>query len=315
MQHVSRSRISRPKNLRPGNFRTDLVLQVFIYACITGLSLAIILPCLNILALSFNDGADAARGGISFWPRVFSLDNYREVFRDGKVMRAYRITLLRTVAGTLGKLICTAMAAYAVKNKNLPGRRFINFFITFTMLFGGGVIPTYIQYARLGLINNFWVYVVPSLVDVIHLMMIRTAFETIPDSLEESAKLDGCGYFVCFIRIILPLSKAVIAVVALFTAVGHWNDWFAGAFYMTSDKNWPVATVLRQMLQRAMDVSRADPNTALSLTTLLSREGHIVTSDSLKMSTVVISTVPILCIYPFVQKYFTKGVMIGAVKG
>ncbi|MDR2177921.1 MAG: ABC transporter permease subunit, partial [Treponema sp.] len=135
------------------------------------------------------------------------------------------------------------------------------------------------------------------------------------DSLEESAKLDGCGYFICFTRIVLPLSKAVIAVVALFTAVGHWNDWFAGAFYMTSDKNWPVATVLQQMLQRAIDVSRIDPATTLSLTTLLAREGSVVTSDSLKMSTVVISTVPILCIYPFVQKYFTKGVMIGAVKG
>ncbi|MDR1904382.1 MAG: carbohydrate ABC transporter permease [Treponema sp.] len=293
----------------------EILLQVFIYGCIVFLSLAIILPCLNILALSLNDGADAARGGVSFWPRAFSLANYREVFRDGKVMRAYRITLARTVVGTLGKLVFTAMAAYALKNKNLPGRKLINFFITFTLLFGGGVIPTYIQYARLGLINSFWVYVVPSLVDVIHLMMIRTAFETIPDSLEESAKLDGCGYFLSFVRIVLPLSKAVIAVVALFTAVGHWNDWFAGAFYMTSDKNWPVATVLQQMLQRAMDAAKADPNTTLSLTTLLARERNIVTSDSLKMSTVVISTVPILCIYPFVQKYFTKGIMIGAVKG
>ncbi|MDR2176556.1 MAG: carbohydrate ABC transporter permease, partial [Treponema sp.] len=199
---------------------TESMLRVFIYACVIGLSLVIILPCLNILALSLNDGADAARGGISFWPRAFSMSNYREVFRDGKVMRAYRITLARTVVGTLGKLVFTAMAAYAVKNKNLPGRKAINFFITFTMLFGGGLIPTYIQYARLGLINNFFVYVVPSLVDVIHLMMIRTAFETIPDSLEESAKLDGCGYFICFTRIVLPLSKAVIAVVALFTAVG-----------------------------------------------------------------------------------------------
>jgi putative aldouronate transport system permease protein len=291
---------------------TEKALQCFIYTCIVLLSLAIILPCLNILALSFNDGADASRGGISFWPRYFSLDNYKEVFKDGKVMRAYRITLTRTVVGTLLKLIFTTLAAYALKNKQLPFRKQINIFITFTMLFGGGLIPTYILYARLHLINTFWVFVVPRLVDVIHLMMIRTAFETIPESLEESAKLDGCGYFTSFLRIVLPLSKAVIAVVALFSAVSHWNDWFDGAFFMTSDKLWPVATVLQQMLQR---VSAAGMSETLSLQALLAREGRLVTSDSLKMATVVISTVPILCIYPFVQKYFAKGVMIGAVKG
>jgi putative aldouronate transport system permease protein len=291
---------------------TEKLLQFFIYTCIVLLSLAIILPCLNILALSFNDGADASRGGIGFWPRHFSLDNFIEVFKDGKVMRAYRITLARTVIGTLLKLTFTTLAAYALKNKQLPFRKQINIFITFTMLFGGGLIPTYILYARLHLINSFWVFVVPSLVDVIHLMMIRTAFETIPESLEESAKLDGCGYFKSFLQIVLPLSKAVIAVVALFTAVSHWNDWFAGAFYMTSDKMWPVATVLQQMLQR---VTAAGMSETPNLQALLVRERRMVTSDSLKMAAVVISTVPILCIYPFVQKYFAKGVMIGAVKG
>ena len=294
-----------------GKNQSEKPLQFFVYFCVILLSLAIILPCLNILALSFNDGRDAARGGVSFWPRVFSIQNYIEVFRDGKVMRAYRITIARTVVGTIMKLAITAMAAYALKFKALPFRRPINFFITFTMLFGGGVIPTYILYARLNLINNFWVYVLPRLVDVIHLMMIRTAFETIPDSLEESAKLDGCGYFMSFLRIVLPLSKAVIAVVALFTAVAHWNDWFDGAFFMTSDREWPVATVLQQMLNRVVSLSRETTN----LTALLAREQRAVTSDSLKMATVVISTLPILCIYPFVQKYFTKGVMIGAVKG
>ena len=275
------------------------------------LSLAILLPCLNILAISFNDGRDAARGGISFWPRVFSLDNFKEVFRDGKVMRAYRITIMRTVVGTLMKLALTTMAAYALKHRTLPFRRSINFLITFTMLFGGGLIPTYILYVKLNLINSFWVYVLPRLVDVIHLMMIRTAFDTIPDSLEESARLDGCGQFTCFVRIVLPLSKAVIAVVALFTAVSHWNDWFDGAFFMTSDRMWPVATVLQQMLNRVQTLNRETTN----LAALLAQEARAVTSDSLKMATVIVSVVPILCVYPFVQKYFTKGVMIGAVKG
>jgi putative aldouronate transport system permease protein len=292
---------------------SEKALQVFVYTCVTLLSLAIILPCLNILALAFNDGADAARGGVTFFPRFFTLENFVEVFKDGKVTSAYRITVARTVIGTLLKLAITAMAAYALKNRGLPFRTQINFFITFTMLFSGGVIPTYILYARLKLVNSFWVYVLPRLVDVIHLMMIRTSFESIPDSLEESAKLDGCSYFVSFIRIVLPLSKAVIAVVALFTAVSHWNDWFAGAFYMTSSRLWPVATVLQQMLERAMAATQS--NELTNLTALLVRQRVTVTSDSLKMATVVISTVPILCVYPFVQKYFTKGVMIGAVKG
>ena len=297
--------------MKKAKYKSERLLLFFIYFCIILLSLAIILPCLNILALSFNDGRDASRGGVSFWPRVFSLDNFREVFRDGKVMRAYRVTISRTVIGTFLKLVFTAMAAYALKFKILPFRRPINFLITFTMLFGGGLIPTYILYARLGLINNFWVYVLPRLVDVIHLMMMRTAFETIPDSLEESAKLDGCGYFRSFLQIILPLSKPVIAVVALFTAVGHWNDWFEGAFFMTSDREWPVATVLQQMLNRVTSLT----GEVMDLSTLLAREARAVTSDSLKMATVIISTLPILCVYPFVQKYFTKGVMIGAVKG
>jgi len=297
--------------MKKAKYRSERLLQVVTYFCVILLSLMIILPCLNILALSFNDGRDASRGGVSFWPRVISLENYIEVFKDGKVMQAYRITLARTIAGTVLKLVFTAMAAYALKFKLLPLRRSINFFITFTMLFSGGIIPAYILYARLNLINNFWVYVLPRLVDVIHLMMIRTAFEAIPESLEESAKLDGCGYFRSFVQIILPLSKAVIAVVALFTAVSHWNDWFDGAFYMTSDREWPVATVLQQMLNRVASLSKETTN----LSALLAREARAVTSDSLKMATVVISIVPILCIYPFVQKYFTKGVMIGAVKG
>lgn len=290
---------------------TDRLIQGFIYLVVIALCLLIIIPCINVLALSFNDGADAAKGGIYFWPRVFTLDNYKEVFADGKIMKSYGITIARTFIGTSLSLIVTTLAAFALKEEKLPGRKIITMLITFTMLFGGGMIPTYIQYKNLHLLNSFWVYVIPGMVGVANLLMVRTFFESIPDSLEESAKLDGCGYFKIYTQIVLPLSKPVLAVVGLYTAVGHWNDWFAGAFYMNSSKLWPVQTVLQQMLSRAM-ASSQEVKTASQA---IAQANSAVTSDSLKMAAVVITTVPILCIYPFAQKYFAKGAMIGAVKG
>ena len=305
-------RIITPKKNKIKQSLGDRIIQGFIILVILALCLVIILPCINVLALSLNDGADAAKGGVYFFPRVFTLENFKQVFSDGSIMRAYKYTILRVVIGTLLTLIVTSLAAFALKEKDLPGVKVITILITFTMLFGGGMIPTYVQYKNLHLINNFWVYVVPSLVSVAYLLMMRAYFEGIPASLEESAKLDGCGYFGIYGRIILPLSKPVIAVIGLYTAVNHWNDWFSGAFYMTSNEKWPVQTVLQQMLARAMSASQKD---ITSVAQALVQGASTVTSDSLKMAAVVITTVPILLIYPFVQKYFASGIMIGAVKG
>ena len=305
-------RIITPKKNKIKQSLGDRIIQGFIILVILALCLVIMLPCINVLALSLNDGADAAKGGVYFFPRVFTLENFKQVFSDGSIMRAYKYTILRVVIGTLLTLIVTSLAAFALKEKDLPGVKVITILITFTMLFGGGMIPTYVQYKNLHLINNFWVYVVPSLVSVTYLLMMRAYFEGIPASLEESAKLDGCGYFGIYGRIILPLSKPVIAVIGLYTAVNHWNDWFSGAFYMTSNEKWPVQTVLQQMLARAMSASQKD---ITSVAQALVQGASTVTSDSLKMAAVVITTVPILLIYPFVQKYFASGIMIGAVKG
>lgn len=305
-------RIITPKKNKIKQSLGDRIIQGFIILVILALCLVIILPCINVLALSLNDGADAAKGGVYFFPRAFTFENFKQVFSDGSIMKAYKYTILRVVIGTLLTLIVTSLAAFALKEKDLPGVKVITILITFTMLFGGGMIPTYVQYKNLHLINNFWVYVVPSLVSVTYLLMMRAYFEGIPASLEESAKLDGCGYFGIYGRIILPLSKPVIAVIGLYTAVNHWNDWFSGAFYMTSNDKWPVQTVLQQMLARAMSASQKD---ITSVAQALVQGASTVTSDSLKMAAVVITTVPILLIYPFVQKYFASGIMIGAVKG
>lgn len=290
----------------------DKTVSIVTYVVVIALCLLILLPCLNVLALSFNDGKDAARGGVYFWPRIWTLQNYREVFQDGSLVNAYKITIARTVIGTLMSLIVTSFAAFALNQTELPGRKLITFLITFTMLFGGGTIPTYIQYNELGLLDTFWVYVIPSLVSVTYLIMMRSFFDGLPYALQEAAKLDGCGYFGIFFRIMLPLSKPVLAVVGLYTAVNHWNDWFAGAFYMTSDKLWPVQTVLQQMLSRAMSASSQQID---NVSAAIAASKSAVTTDSLKMAAVVITTVPILCVYPFVQKYFAKGTLIGAIKG
>ena len=239
----------------------DQALQILIYLIIIALCLIILLPCLNVVALAFNDGADAARGGVWFWPRQFTMDNFKEVFKDGSITTAYVITIARTVIGTFLSLMVTTLAGYALKQEDL--------------------------------------------------LMVRTFFEGIPDSLEESAKLDGCGFFQTYLKIMLPLSKPVIAVVGLYTAVNHWNDWFAGAFYVNDTKLWPVQTVLQQMLTKAMNSQQE----VTSVAQALAHNTVSVTSDSLKMAAVVVTTVPILCVYPFVQKYFAQGAMIGAVKG
>ncbi len=272
---------------------------------------SIVLPFINIFSLAFNDGKDAARGGIYFWPRLVTLQNFAEVFKDSQIINAYKITIARTVLGTLLSLVLMTMSAFVLKVKTLPGRNFFTLAIAVTMLFSGGLIPTYIQYNRLNLVNNFWIYIIPGSISAYYLIMIRTFYDTIPDSLEESAKLDGCGYFRSYIHIILPLSKPIIAVIGLYCAVNHWNDWFSGAFYQRSSKMWPVQTVLQQMLNKAM----ASTEETTTIGKLIAANANTVTSDSLKMAAVVVTMTPILCVYPFIQKYFAKGVMIGAIKG
>jgi len=290
---------------------TEKFFHILIIVLLLALSLSIIFPFLNIIALSFNGGKDAAKGGIYFWPRAFTLDNYKEVFSDNSIINAYKITISRTVIGTALSLFFTAMAAYALKCKTLPGRKFIMLMIVFTMLFSGGVIPYYMLIKAVHLKNNYLVYIIPGLYSAWNIIMMRTFFESIPNSLEESARLDGCGYFGTFFRIIIPLSKPVIAVVGLFCAVGHWNDWFTGAFYVTAKDLIPVSTLLQQMLSNQQKMSSLISNSPMAA----SRAKMLVTGDSLKMATVVVTTLPIMCVYPFIQKYFAKGAMIGAVKG
>ncbi len=273
---------------------------------------AIILPFLNIWALSFNSGKDAERGGIYFWPRLWSIDNYKEVFISANVGTAFAISIFRTVVGTIASVVLTAMAAYALKSKTLPGVRIFTMVIFFTMLFGGGIIPYYMLLKSLHLTNNIWVYVIPGLYSAWNLIIIRTFFQQIHPSLEESARIDGYNDFSIFWRIIWPLSRPVVAVIALFNAVGHWNDWFTGAFYVRSADLRPLSTLLQEMLTRAEAMRDVLSQAAGSRFDMLDRIQ--ITGDSLKMATIIVVVTPIIIIYPFVQRYFAKGVMIGSMK-
>ena len=285
--------------------------KVFNIVIVTLLCLTIILPFLNIFALSLNDGTDAQRGGIYFFPREFSFENYIEVFKQSTILNALGISLFRTIVGTIISVLLTAMAAYALKSKTLPGRKSITFFIFFTMLFSGGIVPYYLVLTELNLTNTIWVYIIPSLYSVWNILIMRTFFQAIPDSIEEAARIDGCSEFQIFLKIIMPMSKPVIATIGLFNAVAHWNDWFSGSFYVRDAGLKPLATLLQEMLTRQAAMADALLRNSGAYAAL---EKVTVTGDSLKMATIILVVLPIIMIYPFVQKYFVKGVNIGSMK-
>ncbi|MFL1677118.1 carbohydrate ABC transporter permease [Paenibacillus dendritiformis] len=283
------------------------------YALLLLLCLSIILPTLNVLALALNVGTDAAKGGIYFWPRQFTLDNFKEVFSQSNIVNGFFISVFRTIVGTFLSVLLTAMAAYALKSKTLPGQKQITFFVFFTMLFSGGLIPYYIVLKELHLTNSIWVYIVPALYSVWNMMIMRSFFQQVPEGLEEAARIDGCSDIGIFIRIILPTSKPVIAAISLFNAVGHWNDWFTGTFYVRDPNLKPLSTVLQEMLTKQQALTETLMNTAGSLQMDMLDKMQ-VTGTSLKMATIIIVITPIVLVYPFLQKYFAKGVMIGSMK-
>lgn len=275
--------------------------------------LAIILPFLNVLAISFNSGVDAQKGGITFWPREWSIENYIEVFKQDNLVNGLFISIFRTVVGTLVGVALMSMAAYAMTIKTLPGRKAITFFVFFTMLFSGGTVPYYLVLTQLNLTNTIWVYIIPSLYSVTNILLLRTSFNQLPMAVIEAARIDGCSEFKIFRSIVIPISKPVIATISLFTAVGHWNDWYSGSFFVRDASLKPLATLLQEMLTRQAalsDILLRNSGT-LAYTQL---DKITVTSESLQMATIIIVMLPMIAIYPFIQKYFVKGITVGSIK-
>ena len=267
------------------------------------MALLCILPLWNLLAISFSGKSAANSGAVTFWPIDFTPLAYVKTFNNNNFIRSMIIAFLRTSFGTLLSMFVITTAGYAL-SKEFRGRTPLMWFFVFTMLFGGGLIPSYMVNVSLGLKNNFLVYILPGPFGCYNLILIMNFFKSIPKSLEEAALIDGASFFTVLRKIYLPLSKAGLATVALFIMVGYWNEWFTGILYMSDTKNYPLASFLQVIVVQGnnQDLS-LDPASALAMS-----------ERTIKAAQVFIGALPILLVYPFLQKYFVKGIVMGAVK-
>lgn len=265
-------------------------------------------PVLNTVALSFNNGIDAVRGGIHLVPRVFSLQNYKTVLNQQNIITGAYISVARTVIGTLLALAANALLAYVVSRKRFLFRSQLSLFWVITMYVSGGMIPTLILYRNLGLTNSFWVYVIPGMISVFNMLVLRTYMEGLPDGLEESAQIDGANDFTIFVRIISPLCKPVYATVALFVAVGQWNSWFDVMLY--NRLNTQYTTLQYELMKLLSSVMQQGG----SATAGAQGAAAAVTPVTVRAAATVVTMLPIICLYPFLQRYFVTGMTIGSVK-
>lgn len=287
---------------------SDVIYYSIVYVVMFLLLIIILYPLIYIVSSSFSSPAAVSTGKVVLWPVDLSLEGYIAVFKDADVWIGYRNTLIYTLGGTAVNVVMTLMCAYPLSRKGMPFRGFFTFMFTFTMLFSGGMIPTYITMKNLGLINNPLVMILPGAIGVQNLIISRSFMQSsIPGELLEASQIDGCSDFKYFFSCVLPLSTSNIAVITLYYAVGHWNAYFSAFIYLTSRHLFPLQVFLREILL----LSQVDQDS------IMAEGGGQVQglSDVLKFSLIVVATVPILCLYPFVQRFFTKGVMVGSLKG
>ncbi|MDD5936349.1 MAG: carbohydrate ABC transporter permease [Clostridiales bacterium] len=285
----------------------DKVFYVFLAIFMILFVIITLYPVLNTLALSFNDGTDALRGGIYLWPRKWSIKNYISVFeRDSLKVGAY-ITVFRTIIGTLLALVANAVLAFIISRKRFLFKKSLSLFWVITMYVNGGMIPTFVLYKNLGLTNSFLVYVIPGMFSAFNMLVIRTFMHGIPESLEESAQLDGAGYTTVFVKIISPLCKPVYATIALFVAVYQWNSWFDAMLYNRMKAN------LTTLQYELMKLLAAVTNKSSSLEAMKNSAGSVQPA-TVRAAATIITMAPIICIYPFLQRYFVTGLTLGGVK-
>ena len=294
-------------NLTTGSQRIFNVFNVIVLAL---LAVITFYPFWYVLVASFHVGSDFVTGGVYFWPRDFTLENYERAFRDPRIFQSLQISLARTAIGVAVGIVFTSLVAYACTVKTLPGRVGFIFFWYFTTIFGGGLIPYFILLRNLGLNTSFWLYIIPGVFSFFNFLLMRVYFDTIPEELRESAMMDGAGHTRVLFQIYWPLSMPIIATLILFIGVGHWNDWFTAAFFQSRTELFPAATVLQRLLSEASPAAMREEG-QYSVQDVM----RTFTPMSLRMAFVMILTMPIVALYPFLQKYFVKGVMIGAIKG
>ena len=281
------------------------VFDIINYFILLLLVLITLYPFLYILFASLSDPLKVLqRGSLLLWPEGFNTGAYKMVFKNPMILTGYKNTIIYVVAGTAINILMTSFGAYVLSRKDLYGRRFFMFMIAFTMFFSGGLIPLYLLINQLNMVNTVWAIIIPSAISTWNLIVMRTSFEAIPDSMFESAKIDGGNDFTILFRIILPLSMPIVAVMILFYSVGQWNSRFGAMIYLRERELYPLQLILREILIT---------NSVDSMTAGLGGDIEPI-AENIKYATVMIATVPILMVYPFLQKYFVKGVMIGAIK-
>ncbi|NWL90318.1 MULTISPECIES: carbohydrate ABC transporter permease [unclassified Paenibacillus] len=289
---------------------TEYIFDASLYLFLTGIFIVTFYPFWNILVISLNDATDTLRGGLYFWPREITFDSYRTIFRNPEIWSAIKVTALRTVIGTAISIFCISMLAYVLSKRQLLGWRFFSLFFVFTMYFGGGLIPTYMIIKSLGLIDSFWVFIFPGLIGVFLMILVRTFIEQLPGEIEESAKIDGANDLHIFFRIIMPLCVPVLATIGLFLAIGHWNSWYDSYIYTYKPELKTLQAVMVKILNQFQTASMMSDAQQLAK----SNTRMPVSSESIRMAVTMVATLPIILVYPFVQKYFVKGIMMGAIK-
>ena len=284
--------------------------KALIYLILTMLCATIVVAFWHLLNLSLSPSHIATKGGLLLYPKELTWDNYARVVGNRYIWMGYKNTLIRTVIGTVLQLFFTAMGAYVLSKRFFPHRTFWTFFIIFTMFFSGGLIPNYLLVKDLGLLNTYSSMILPGLSSAYNMVIIRNYVQSLPEEIEESCLIDGAGRFRIFLQFVLPLSKPILATVALWLVVGHWNSWFDVLIYISDDTKFTLQIVLRRIIltgsKEILDTSAAANAAEIE---------SVVSSEGLKAACIFVTTFPILCAYPFVQKFFVKGIMIGSLKG
>ena len=285
------------------NISSEKVFDIVNNLLLVLIAVIIVVPLWNIVISSFSSGKALAEGGFVFFPKEYSLENYRTVLRDSSIWKSYLISIAKTVIGVITHLFFCSMVAFAMSKQYLRGRKLYTAMGVITMFFSGGMIPTYLLMKNLGLLNNFMVYILPQLFSYYDMVILMNFFRQVPPSLEESAQIDGAGVWTVFLRIILPLSKPALATIALFNGVYQWNDFMTAKLYITNKDLYPVQMKLYEIIVQQQTQTMSVGSFVMETTT-----------KGVQLATIVITTVPIVIVYPMLQKHFVSGMMLGAVK-
>lgn len=291
-------------------FNTGYLFDIVIYLFLSVIFVITFYPFWNIFIISINEASDSIKGGLFLLPRAFTLDSYKAVLTDPEILTSVKVTVARTLIGTILPLFFTSMLAYALSRRELIGRKAITLVFIFTMYFGGGLIPYYMVVKTIGLIDSFWVYVFPGLISVFNMILIRSYIMELPGELVESSRIDGANDLLIYFKIILPLCTPVLATVGLFTAVGQWNSWFDSYILTTKPELKTLSAVLVKILNQYQTGAMLTESQRMAN----SMQRLTVTSESIRMTTTMVATIPIIMVYPFLQKYFVKGLLVGAIK-